>query len=946
MRKFYRILLVAAALIICGSAFAQDPDPVKQKMALDPVVTESGIVQVVVKINENFSDGGTDGRGDFGIIAHDETAEFDNWDSGLALAIINYNNGSPILRGWNGALDTWATDEKSLNLGESFSLWFDMDVVAGTYSIYVQGENDADVALLGEENMISRAVSKDYTPRDNAAHLTVAVNRAWNDLTVIDIIKEAEVVDVIEPYFIQVPFLGAPVSLPGTIMAVEYDKGGQNISYFDTSEENRGVAMREIDFRVDEWVDIDNHPDGGYIIGWTADGEWVEYTVLVTEAGMYNIEFHTASRNGGGLIGIDVDGETLLSGISVPKTDDWNVYSTLTQRVHLKEGRQVWRVNIEKAGFNIHKLVVNEYIYPGPQGIFTDDFGQEPVSPIVSSGDPMVDYTIWTTVDSLELGGGTALIEEYAPGDGMLKLLAREDNNNQSGNRTEVSAPLSAYNEPFNPILSLNEDTLVWAFTARQWRNSAGGGHGFNGTNTGMAVVLASDSTTWGSQQGSNAKGYAVTILKPDTDRYSVSLSRFDGGLSAYTVIAGSSTDSIIEDDFFSDYRTWVTVKVRYIPATNEWSLYFRDEESQTTKGDVFDDEGLRLIGTVVDDTFTDLEMTHFGFALNTPAPGAAGAGGNAFWVDDFMVALGNIVIEERYTLTVNAGTGGAVSKSPDQIDYLPGSQVEITAIPDEGYEFVNWLGGATGSENPLTVTVNSDMTIAAIFALIPPPQYTLDITSDNGTVNQSIDGTEFDEGTEVELTAIPDEGFEFESWSGDVVSTDNPVMVTMDSNKDITANFTIKTYTLTITAENGQVNQSIDGTEFDHGTQIELTAVPDEGFEFESWSGDVVSTDNPVTVTMDSNTEITANFTLINFIRESELALSVFPNPSVGIFSVQTSQPISFKVYNLNGVLVKAGKASESFTIDLSAFNNAIYILQVKSQEGVSVKRIMKVSE
>ncbi len=428
--------------------------------------------------------------------------------------------------------------------------------------------------------------------------------------------------------------------------------------------------------------------------------------------------------------------------------------------------------------------------------LFYDDFNQNPVNPIVRSGDPAVDYTLWTTVDPPSEDGGTALIEEFAPGDRMIKLLARHSATTQTGNRTEVSAPLSSYKAPFNPILSLNQDTLEWVFTAKQNRNSAGGSQGFNGTNTGLAVVLASDSSMWGSQQGSYAKGYAITFLKPDNSNYCVSLSRFDGGLSNYTIIAGNR-----EEDVFSDRRNWVTVRVTYIAATNEWNLFFRDEEALNSKGDIFNRRGMRFIETVVDDTFTDLEMTHFGFALNTPAPGAIGAGGNAFWVDDFMVSFVSIEAP-RIVINTSVIGGGQITKSPDQEDYAVDSEVELTAIPDGGYVF--------------------------------------------------------------------------EGWSGDVESTDNPLTVTLTSNMNITANFTVAT----------------------------------------------------------------------SISQEPALSLTVMPNPSYGVFSVQVMQPVSYKVYNLNGVLVKEGNASEIFDLDMRGYNNAIYILQVESQDGVSVQRIMKISE
>lgn len=277
-----------------------------------------------------------------------------------------------------------------------------------------------------------------------------------------------------------------------------------------------------------------------------------------------------------------------------------------------------------------------------PQPVFNDYFNQEPVNPINSSGDPAVDYSVWTTVDPASLSGGTALIENYAVGDGMLKLLARHSSTEQTGNRTEVSAPISSFHESFSPVLSANTDTLVWVFTAKQNRSSAGGTNGFSGTQTGMAVVLASDSASWGTEQGSKARGYAVTFLKPAGNMYCVSLSRFDGGLSNYTVIAGNKAE-----DVFGDFRTWVTVRVEYYPATNEWNLFFRDEGSTSKKGDIFDSNGMRLIDSVVDDTFTNAEMTHFGFALNTPAPGAQGAHFNAFWVDDFSVSLGKVDQDE-----------------------------------------------------------------------------------------------------------------------------------------------------------------------------------------------------------------------------------------------------------------------------------------------------------
>jgi hypothetical protein len=76
------------------------------------------------------------------------------------------------------------------------------------------------------------------------------------------------------------------------------------------------------------------------------------------------------------------------------------------------------------------------------------------------------------------------------------------------------------------------------------------------------------------------------------------------------------------------------------------------------------------------------------------------------------------------------------------------------------------------------------------IYEQDPVPFYTIDITSENGSVEISSDQAEYIEGMEISLTATADEGFQFDGWTGDVSDTVNPLLITMDSNKSIVANF------------------------------------------------------------------------------------------------------------------------------------------------------------
>src|SRR6056300_1456823 len=114
-----------------------------------------------------------------------------------------------------------------------------------------------------------------------------------------------------------------------------------------------------------------------------------------------------------------------------------------------------------------------------------------------------------------------------------------------------------------------------------------------------------------------------------------------------------------------------------------------------------------------------------------------------------------------EYTLTVSAAEGGTVSTEGGT--YEEGTEVTITATPSEGYRFTGWEGN-TSTEESLTITLNSNQTYQALFELIPI--YTLTLTTgEGGTV--STEGGEYEEGTEVEVTATPNEGYRFDGWEG-----------------------------------------------------------------------------------------------------------------------------------------------------------------------------------
>ena len=215
------------------------------------------------------------------------------------------------------------------------------------------------------------------------------------------------------------------------------------------------------------------------------------------------------------------------------------------------------------------------------------------------------------------------------------------------------------------------------------------------------------------------------------------------------------------------------------------------------------------------------------------------------------------------YTLNVTA-VNGTVLKVPSKTAYNSGEIVVLTATPAAGYTFTGWTGNATGSVNPVSVTMNSNKNVTANFTAIAADTYTLNVTAVNGSVLKIPSKTEYNSGEIVTLTATPATGYTFTGWTGDATGSVNPVSVTMNSNKNVTANFTAllpNTFTLNVIALNGTVIKNPNLTAYNSGAIVTLTATANSGFKFTGWSGDANGSLNPLSVTMNANKYITANF-------------------------------------------------------------------------------------
>ena len=154
--------------------------------------------------------------------------------------------------------------------------------------------------------------------------------------------------------------------------------------------------------------------------------------------------------------------------------------------------------------------------------------------------------------------------------------------------------------------------------------------------------------------------------------------------------------------------------------------------------------------------------------------------------------------IEHTVTVTLNDPAMGSVEGAGV---YEEGATATLTAIANTGYEFVGWVIGAdTLTANPLELVVDADITVEAVFAALPLPEYTVSVTVD--PVMGSVEGAGvYEEGATATLTATANAGYQFVSWTVDGEEyTENPLYLSVDKDVTVVANFKS---TVTTDAEN-----------------------------------------------------------------------------------------------------------------------------------------------
>ena len=265
--------------------------------------------------------------------------------------------------------------------------------------------------------------------------------------------------------------------------------------------------------------------------------------------------------------------------------------------------------------------------------------------------------------------------------------------------------------------------------------------------------------------------------------------------------------------------------------------------------------------------------------------------------------------------LTISSTAGGSVTTPGEGVfTYDEGTVVDLVATSDAGYRFVNWSGNVSAVEDvygaETTITVSGDCAVTADFVAM----YDLTISifsTGGGSVIEPGEGVfTYDEGTVVDLVAIPDAGYRFVEWTGDVGTIadvhDASTTISMSGDCAVTAKF-VTIYDLTVSStEGGSVTEPGEGVfTYDEGTVVDLVATPDAGHRFVEWTGDVGTIagvyDATTTITMNGNYAITANFVVIYDLTISSTAGGWVTTPGEGTFACDTGMVVSLVARPLN---------------------------------------------
>ena len=237
-------------------------------------------------------------------------------------------------------------------------------------------------------------------------------------------------------------------------------------------------------------------------------------------------------------------------------------------------------------------------------------------------------------------------------------------------------------------------------------------------------------------------------------------------------------------------------------------------------------------------------------------------------WSDDDATNPRTIIVNENVTLTASfvetaTATTHTITLNVDASctdmgsvagagTFVDGASVQVLAIANTGYHFTEWNDNVT--DNPRTVVLGADTVLTAFFAI---NQYEIAVVSADANQGSVAGANTYNYNAVAEISATPAEHYHFMFWNDG--NTDNPRNVTVTDDATYTAYFALDQYTVTVTSDNASQGTASGSGQYMYNTNAIVYAAANPGYVFSEWQDH--NTDNPRTVLVDSDKELTASF-------------------------------------------------------------------------------------
>lgn len=469
--------------------------------------------------------------------------------------------------------------------------------------------------------------------------------------------------------------------------------------------------------------------------------------------------------------------------------------------------------------------------------------------------------------------------------------------NNSNGNSTGAIAGMFSYiSQPWVPPMYGQDemiDVLVETYSNNIKRTMGGisfdgnmkildqyGQNGGQGLGTYMAWILYGDPTltvrnaiptnmnvTHNSSMSSSATSFTVNATNGDgalatltRNNEIMGSATINNGTANITFTAPGASDTATLTVFGYNKITYIGTVTITDGGTTTYTINVSASPTDggtVSGGGTYNQGASCTISATANEGYTFVKWTNNGTQVSTNASYTFNVTASASYVAHFQPISYNI------SVMANPTDGGTVTGDGA---YQLGQSCTVSATPNEGYTFSNWMenNNVVSSDANYTFTVTGNHYLTANFEALPNT-YTISVEANPTNGGNVTGGGTYTEGESCTVSASPVVGYTFVNWTenGDQVSTDFNYTFTVTANRSLVANFQPMSYIINVTASPTVGGTVSGGGTFEYGTECTVSATANTGYNFVNWTenGTEVSTDASYTFTVSSGRDLVAHF-------------------------------------------------------------------------------------